>query len=338
MRNNAILTVNTFLLTVSAVLIMWLPVLLLQLTLALFAALISYSAVTALSRQLRRWRNGLRHSELISALLLFVTVVAALFLLSDWLGDKADRYSLPALMAQSAAILDQLHATLPHGLAERIPASLDTLKQSLSHFFKSHAAELQLAGIHTLRGVGHVLAGMVIGAIAAVQLPLFSPLSQKPLARMIHLQFIELLKGFSDVFFGQVRIALLNTILTALYLLVLLPLLGKTLPLSGTLVALTFFAGLIPVVGNLISNSFIVIISLNDGLSVAAMSLGWLIVIHKLEYFLNAHIIGHKIKAAAWELLIVMLLMEAAFGIAGLISAPIIYAQLKKALLKQDWL
>lgn len=99
-----------------------------------------------------------------------------------------------------------------------------------------------------------------------------------------------------------------------------------------------FFAGLIPVVGNLISNTFIAILSLGDSLTVAAMSLIWLIAIHKLEYFLNAHIIGHKIKAAAWELLIAMLVMEAAFGLAGLISAPIIYAQLKKALVKQGWI
>ena len=34
--------------------------------------------------------------------------------------------------------------------------------------------------------------------------------------------------------------------------------------------------------------------------------------IHKLEYFLNARIVGTQIRARAWELLIAMLAMEAA--------------------------
>ena len=117
-----------------------------------------------------------------------------------------------------------------------------------------------------------------------------------------------------------------------------LPLLGKPLPMAGALIVLTFVAGLLPVVGNLISNTFIVILSLSHGLGLTLISLVWLVGIHKLEYFLNAHIIGHKIKAAAWELLIAMLLMEAAFGLAGLIAAPVIYAQVKKSLIEKNWI
>jgi predicted PurR-regulated permease PerM len=67
-------------------------------------------------------------------------------------------------------------------------------------------------------------------------------------------------------------------------------------------------------------------------LFVALTSLVYLIIIHKLEYFLNARIIGSHIRARAWELLIAMMVMEAAFGIPGLISAPIYYAYLKDEL------
>ena len=128
------------------------------------------------------------------------------------------------------------------------------------------------------------------------------------------------------------RISALNTALTAIYLIVVLPLLGVRLPLTKTLIILTFLVGLLPVVGNLISNSVIVIVSLSYSLGVAIGSLVFLIVIHKLEYFLNARIVGNEIKARAWELLLVMLTMEAAFGIAGLIAAPIYYAYLKDEL------
>ena len=74
------------------------------------------------------------------------------------------------------------------------------------------------------------------------------------------------------------------------------------------------------------------IISLSHSLQVAIGSLGFLIVIHKLEYFVNARIIGGQIKARAWELLIAMVTMEAAFGAQGVIAAPIFYAYIKKEL------
>ncbi len=39
----------------------------------------------------------------------------------------------------------------------------------------------------------------------------------------------------------------------------------------------------------------------------------------------------------AWELLLFILLLEATFGLAGLISAPIIYAQIKRILVDRNW-
>ena len=53
--------------------------------------------------------------------------------------------------------------------------------------------------------------------------------------------------------------------------------------------------------------------------------------------FLNAHIMGQRIRAQAWELLAFMLLLEAAFGLAGLIAAPVIYAQIKQRLHHRGW-
>ena len=61
-------------------------------------------------------------------------------------------------------------------------------------------------------------------------------------------------------------------------------------------------------------------------------SLAFLVVVHKLEYFLNARIVGGEIKASAWELLCAMLLFESAFGLPGLVAAPIFYAYAKAEL------
>ena len=117
--------------------------------------------------------------------------------------------------------------------------------------------------------------------------------------------------------------------MTALYLMAVLPLLGIDLPFTKTMVVLTFVVGLLPILGNLISNTVIFVVSLSHSLVVAFGALGYLIVIHKLEYFLNARIIGSQIRARAWEMLIAMILLESAFGIPGLIAAPIYYAYMK---------
>jgi predicted PurR-regulated permease PerM len=95
------------------------------------------------------------------------------------------------------------------------------------------------------------------------------------------------------------------------------------------LVLLTFAVGMLPVVGNLVSNTIIVVISLGVSFGVGVASLIFLVVIHKAEYFMNARIVGHEVQATAWELLTAMLLLEATFGIAGLVAAPVVYAWIK---------
>jgi predicted PurR-regulated permease PerM len=104
------------------------------------------------------------------------------------------------------------------------------------------------------------------------------------------------------------------------------------LPLSKTMVVVTFVAGLLPVIGNLISNTVLVVVGLSHSLHTAVVALVFLVTIHKLEYFLNAKIIGSHIDARAWELLAAMLVMEAVFGVPGVIAAPVLYAYLKREL------
>ena len=139
-------------------------------------------------------------------------------------------------------------------------------------------------------------------------------------------------KAFRNIVFSQIRISALNTFLTSIYLVAVLPSLGIDLPFIRTMIALTFVAGLLPVVGNLISNTVIVVVSLSISFLAALGSLAFLIVIHKLEYFANAKIIGSRINARAWELLLAMVFMEAWFGMPGLVAAPIYYAYLKAEL------
>jgi predicted PurR-regulated permease PerM len=157
-------------------------------------------------------------------------------------------------------------------------------------------------------------------------------LRRGPLLGVLATRSANLAIAFRNIVFAQVKISAINTLFTAIFLLIVLPLFGVNLPFAKTLVIVTFVVGLVPVIGNLISNSIIFVVGLTVSLWVALAALGFLIVIHKFEYFLNARIVGGRIRARAWEILIAMLLMEAAFGIAGLIAAPIYYAYLKREL------
>jgi predicted PurR-regulated permease PerM len=230
-----------------------------------------------------------------------------------------------------ALIIDQARAILPASIAESLPSDADDVKAFVVANLRSHAEALRAAGTHFGLGLVQVLIGFVIGAL--VSLTRARPRHyDRPLARALVERARRLNHAFRSIVFAQIRISAVNSILTALFLLVGLRLFGVRLPLAKTLVVLTFIVGLIPVLGNLISNTVIVVVAASVSLGAAIACLAFLVVIHKLEYFLNARIVGAEIRAAAWELLIAMLVMEAAFGIAGIVAAPIYYAWLKDEL------
>ena len=67
-------------------------------------------------------------------------------------------------------------------------------------------------------------------------------------------------------------------------------------------------------------------------------ALVFLMLVHKLEYLLNARIQGQQIGAQAWELLIVLFAAEALFGVTGMVLAPVLYAFFKAELRRVGWL
>jgi predicted PurR-regulated permease PerM len=171
----------------------------------------------------------------------------------------------------------------------------------------------------------------VIGALVSV-FQIAPGKLQRSLAAAVIERVSRFAIAFRHIVFAQVRISAINSVLTAIYLLIFLPAVGINLPLSKILVVVTFFCGLLPIFGNIVSNSLIVIASLSVSPLAAVMSTVFLVVIHKLEYFLNARIVASEIKARPWELMIAIVCMEAAFGFSGLAVAPIYYAYLKQEL------
>jgi predicted PurR-regulated permease PerM len=308
-----------------------LAVLWLHLLPALLAGLLVYELVHLTAPLWQRYLSNERARVVaVSALAVLVVglVTAAVTWLVVYLRGEGH---LTRLLQKMAQIINQARATLPASVTESLPDNADELREAAVHWLESHARSLQTAGEDFGRALAHILIGLVVGGI--VSLSDVRPHSfTRPLARALAERTARLANAFRRIVFAQVRISAVNTTLTALFLLVGLRLFGVHLPLVKTLIAITFLVGLLPVVGNLISNTIIVIVGLNHSLGAALACLGFLIVIHKLEYFLNARIVGSQIRARAWELLIAMLIMESAFGLPGIVAAPIYYAYLKDEL------
>ncbi|MFP1727853.1 AI-2E family transporter [Lonsdalea quercina] len=233
--------------------------------------------------------------------------------------------------ARIAYILGDVQSQIMTFLPGYLPVSVEELQQEIIQWLQQHVAILQNLGKSFLHGFVTMLIGMILGAI--ISLYNVDHRVDKPLLKMELLNRIALLSAsFRNIVFAQVKISLVNTILSAIFILGIMPAFGIRLPFSKTLVVLTFVFGLLPVVGNLISNAMVFISALSISLPTALIALLYLMLIHKLEYFLNAQIVGTRIKAHAWEILLAMLVFEAAFGLSGVIAAPIYYAYLKSEL------
>jgi predicted PurR-regulated permease PerM len=297
---------------------------------ALLAGLLVYELVHVIAPRLRLLRERARLAAVVVLASLIVGLVAAA-IFGALAFFRSDAGSLSALLQKMADIIDGARDALPPWAVQSLPGDIDGLRQALSRWLREYAPELRRGGAEAGLAFAHILIGSVIGAMVSLG-ETVSRREHPPLARALIARCNRLGDAFRRVVFAQLRISALNTIFTGVYLAVLLPASGVHLPLTKTLIAVTFVAGLVPILGNLISNAVIVIVSLAVSPYVALASLAYLVVIHKLEYFFNARIVGSQIRSRAWELLLAMLVMEAAFGLAGVVAAPIYYAYLKQEL------
>lgn len=301
---------------------------------SLIAGLLVYALVNAMVPSLRAPPAMGEEGPRLLAVTLIASAVITLIILSgigiaSFLRQSGENF--PGLVERMAEIVEGARGQMPPWVLQFLPADAEALRQELVRWLRDHAATFQVAGAELARALGHILLGMVVGALLSLHSAVGAG-ARGPLTHAFAERGLRLVQAFRRVVFAQFQISAINTVFTAIYLAVVLPWLGISLPFTKTLILITFVAGLLPILGNLISNTIIFIVSLSQGFWVAMGSLAYLVIIHKLEYFLNVRIIGVQIRARAWEMLIAMLVMEAAFGIAGLIAAPIYYAYLKDEL------
>lgn len=322
-------TTGSYLLALAAVFL----VLRFHLLPAAFAGLAVYVLTLKLARHLPKNMNRFAHKVALGVVVVCVItcLTSAGAAIWSFIGSS---HGIAALLATVVDTLGSLRSTLPASVADLLPTTIEGLRQQLLEMFGDHVQKISVVGMEGIKVFAHVLLGMVVGGMAAVH-HFKEHETAPPFIGALRSRLRTLTTAFDKVVFAQVKISALNAALTAVYLLVALPLFDIHLPMATILILLTFAVGMLPVVGNLVSNTVIVVISLGISPGVGAASLLFLVLIHKAEYFMNARIVGHEVQATAWELLSAMLLMEATFGIVGLVAAPVVYAWLKAEIKEQ---
>ncbi len=136
-------------------------------------------------------------------------------------------------------------------------------------------------------------------------------------------RFSNFYHSFATVMGAQMTISAINTVLTAIFVF------SIGLPYAPVVVGLTFLCGLFPIVGNVVSNTVIVFVGFLVSGRLAIMALFFLIIVHKLEYFLNSKIIGSRIRNPIWLTLIGLIIGEKLMGVPGMILSPVVLNYLR---------
>lgn len=210
-------------------------------------------------------------------------------------------------------------------------------------------ASLKVVALDTVKAQAHYLGNfanfakgataqfvfLIIGAVVAVSLFLNSALDldrgkhalknnlYSACCDEISTRFTVFYQSFATVMGAQIVISLINTALTSIFVL------AVKLPYAPVIIGVTFLCGLLPVVGNLISNTIIVFVAFTVSPNMALAALVFLVVIHKLEYFLNSKIIGNRIRTPVWLTLLGLIIGERLLGLPGMILAPVVLNYLK---------
>jgi len=301
---------------------------LLHLGVPLLALLFSYFVLTKLGRFIsNKWL----------ALAVFILVVAAISYTAGHfihaaiaaLPKIADN-SIPAATAWAQA----RDLRLPFTDFEGLKATAMTAVKEEAHYLGNVA--------NFARNASTTFVFLLIGVVAAVSL-FFN--SQLDLFRESHkvrnnlysvccdeitARFSEFYRSFATVIGAQMTISCINTILTAIFVF------AVQLPYAPVVIGLTFLCGLLPIVGNVVSNTVIVFIGFLVSPRVAIGALVFLVVVHKLEYFLNSKIIGARIRNPIWLTLFGLIVGEKLMGVPGMILSPVVLNYLRVEMSKVE--
>jgi predicted PurR-regulated permease PerM len=290
----------------------------------LLTGLLSYMILDLTNRLLRPW-VGLRISRWLALLVFLCAAAATSWMLVRFL--KHTLHTLPQIAAtaipKAITLAETYHIELPFENAYE-------LREMVLNEIKENAQIITKAsGLLTI-GFFHIIIAIFIAILCFFCDP--PQISTTSLYDEIRLQFGERMKtlmlGVEKVLGAQVTISAAYTVLTLLFLLIM------GFPHRVFLTLATFIFGILPIIGNIISNIIIVATGINLSTRHAAFALAFLIVIHKSGYFVYSRVLGSSMKMPMWQTLSAILLGEIVMGVPGIILAPAFLHYIKEELQK----
>ncbi|MBI5622966.1 MAG: AI-2E family transporter [Elusimicrobia bacterium] len=260
---------------------------------------------------------------------------------AKWLAVASFVAVFAGLSWTAAHFVRQTVATFPHiattampkviEAADRFGAKLpfenvDELRAVAVEAVKENALAISKASKILTRQFFHIVVGVFLAILYFMTEPKreYKPDLFDSVRKEFNNRLDSFLSSCDRVIGAQVLIALINTMLTAVFLLV------TEIPYIAFLVPSTFILGTLPIIGNILSNTLIVATALTVSLKLAFTALVFLIIIHKLEYFLNSRIVGSAIDTPMWQTLLCILIGEAVMGVPGIILAPAVWHYIRK--------
>ena len=298
-----------------------------------FMMILVYSLVKKLNNFFLNYSEKFRFHKLMTKIFSMLIIAILMFLILIGLNECfiffKSNYDM--ILDKLGSLFNDFVSILPFDIKKIITLDNDFSKNIINLLSNQHENIFNLT-INAFHFISNCVIGIFLGVILS-----FNHIDNKVIDNNKKLNEIKnridiLLDIFEKIFLGQGKISLINTAFTGIYLYAILPTFGYYIPYSEYLLFLTFIFGLLPIIGNLISNILILIFSISLGFKVAISSLIFLILIHKVEYYINGLILGKKININLFETILAMVIFEGVFGFTGLFIGTLIYGYIKTEL------
>lgn len=240
----------------------------------------------------------------------------------------------PQLIEEAIRSLNTVARSLPDDIRAKIPGNSQEFFQMMRMGTGDIMGYAKNFGGASFFVFLQLVFALILGVSAALMV---SKGEGKPLSKTWLEVMERYVRCFTLLMGAQVYVSVWNTFCTAVFIYGILPAVDVVLPFRELLLMFTAIASLIPAAGNIMANTLILVLTIRYGPWIALGSVLYLFVIHKLEYFVNGYIIGRNVQASVPEMLIAIILGEVAFGLPGLITAPVTYAFMKMHWQRWGW-
>jgi predicted PurR-regulated permease PerM len=294
---------------------------------ALIAGFFTYMMLNDIDAAMRGAGAGARSARWLSLAIFLVVAILLTVIFVSFMEIGLAR--LPQLLDRALPRLD----ALSHRFGLDLPIdNVVELRALILETVKENARAVESASGLLTRGFFQILLAIVVAVLRFLSVSAGAP--EPGATGGLDVEFFrEFLDraalfrtSFELVMGAQIMVAAINAAVAAIFLI------AFRIPFRIMLTLTTFVCGLIPIAGNVISNSLIVAAALTRSDRLALAALVFLVVVHKGGYFLNSRIVGARTETPTWAILLGLLIGEALMGVTGVILAPTLIYYVRREL------